>query len=115
MSSRYGRGPWVLRGADLHVAAGEVVWLQGDNGSGKSTLLRVAVGAGRASAGVVRRRGPVGYQPQTGADPPPRVPVRAWLRFATGAREPTAALDLLAALGGPAPADRLAGLSGGSL
>jgi heme exporter protein A len=32
---------WVLRGADLTVAAGESVALMGSNGSGKTTLLRI--------------------------------------------------------------------------
>jgi len=40
IARRFGRR-WVLRGADLHVAAGTVVALTGRNGSGKTTLLRI--------------------------------------------------------------------------
>lgn len=40
VTRRYGRR-WALRGANITVAAGEVVGLEGHNGSGKSTLLRV--------------------------------------------------------------------------
>ncbi|MBL8983910.1 MAG: heme ABC exporter ATP-binding protein CcmA [Gemmatimonadetes bacterium] len=40
VTRRYGRR-WALRGANISVAPGEVVGLEGHNGSGKSTLLRV--------------------------------------------------------------------------
>ena len=49
------RGPWVLDGAALEVAAGDAVQILGTNGSGKSTLLRIAAGLSRASAGSVER------------------------------------------------------------
>lgn len=42
---------WVLRGASISVAAGEVVGLLGANGSGKSTLLRVLATLLRPNAG----------------------------------------------------------------
>lgn len=42
---RYGRRqPWVVRGASLTVAPGEVVGLHGPSGAGKSTLGRVLAG-----------------------------------------------------------------------
>ena len=44
----------VLNGADLTLAAGEIVWLAGPNGSGKTTLLKVAAGLTPPSRGAVR-------------------------------------------------------------
>ncbi|MFJ5995395.1 ATP-binding cassette domain-containing protein [Streptomyces sp. NPDC092370] len=42
---RYGpHGPWVLRAADLTLAPGRLVRVEGANGSGKSTLLRLLAG-----------------------------------------------------------------------
>ncbi|HSK48119.1 MAG TPA: ABC transporter ATP-binding protein [Coriobacteriia bacterium] len=52
----YGRVE-VLRGIDLHVAAGELVALIGANGAGKSTLLKAVVGLIPVSAGTVRLGG----------------------------------------------------------
>jgi branched-chain amino acid transport system ATP-binding protein len=52
----YGHVP-VLRGVDLHVAAGEIVTLVGANGAGKSTLLKTIVGLVHASSGCVRYEG----------------------------------------------------------
>lgn len=49
---RYGRqSPWVLRGLDLDVAAGEVRAVVGGNGSGKSTLLSLVAGVARPQRG----------------------------------------------------------------
>ena len=42
---------WVLRGASITVASGEVVGLLGANGSGKSTLLRIFATLLKPSAG----------------------------------------------------------------
>lgn len=42
---------WVLRGASISVASGEVVGLLGANGSGKSTLLRILATLLRPNAG----------------------------------------------------------------
>lgn len=51
---RYGRRePWVLRGAHLAVAPGEVVGLWGPSGSGKTTLARVLAGLLRPARGAV--------------------------------------------------------------
>ena len=47
----------VLRGVDLHVAAGEVVALVGPNGCGKTTLLRAVSGVLRIERGDVRLAG----------------------------------------------------------
>lgn len=41
----------VLRGLDLHVAAGETIALVGDSGSGKSTIVSLVVGYYRPTAG----------------------------------------------------------------
>jgi len=49
----YGRIP-ILRGVNLHVAAGEIVALLGANGAGKSTTLHTLAGDLRESSGEVR-------------------------------------------------------------
>jgi ATP-binding cassette subfamily B protein len=54
VSFRYGDGPLVLDGLDLHVAAGETVALVGRTGSGKSTLARLLTRFYDVSAGAVR-------------------------------------------------------------
>jgi ABC-type lipoprotein export system ATPase subunit len=46
-----------LQGADLDVAAGEVICVLGPSGAGKSTLLRVIAGLQTPSAGIVRVMG----------------------------------------------------------
>ncbi|MER5454865.1 ABC transporter ATP-binding protein [Micromonospora sp. NPDC002389] len=57
---RFGRRP-VFTGLDLHVAAGERVFLGGPNGSGKTTLLRCLSGTLALSAGQATVAGhPVG-------------------------------------------------------
>ena len=54
----------MLEGTDLAVAPGEAVAVIGENGAGKTTLLRLCAGLLAPDAGVVRRRGRVGYCPQ---------------------------------------------------
>lgn len=62
--------PWhrrtvdVLRGATLHVDAGELVGLVGENGSGKSTLMQIIVGLLARDGGLVDRPPRLGYCPQ---------------------------------------------------
>ena len=53
------RGPAVLRGVDLALAAGERVALMGRNGAGKSTLLRLAAGLAEPTRGRIARAGRV--------------------------------------------------------
>ncbi|MFJ9030962.1 ATP-binding cassette domain-containing protein [Streptomyces sp. NPDC102274] len=66
---RYGfRGPWVVRGVDLDLAARTLVRVEGANGSGKSTLLRLLAGIDRPTEGRLTGR------PRT-ASVPERFPV----------------------------------------
>ena len=59
----------VLSDASFTVAPGDKVGLVGRNGAGKTSLLKVLAGENDAAAGVVLRRGTVGYVPQ---NPRPR-------------------------------------------
>jgi len=51
VSKRYPGGQDALRGVDLHVQPGEMVFLTGHSGAGKSTLLRLIVLLERSSGG----------------------------------------------------------------
>jgi ABC-type multidrug transport system ATPase subunit len=113
----YERGRTVLEGVNLTVAAGDVVVVRGSNGSGKTTLLRLAAGAARARRGVVRRAAPLGYQPQTGDEPPPRMTAADWLAAMSRMRRPrggTQPLAILEALG-VVPGARFGSLSRGTI
>ena len=55
----------VLTGADLDIAAGELVAVVGENGTGKTTLLRILAGDLRPDTGSVVIDGRPGYCPQT--------------------------------------------------
>ncbi len=59
----------VLTDASFTVAAGDKVGLVGRNGAGKTSLLKVHAGADDPAAGLVLRRGTLGYVPQ---NPRPR-------------------------------------------
>ena len=59
----------VLADANFTVSAGDKVGLVGRNGAGKTSLLKVLAGEDDAAAGVVLRRGTLGYVPQ---NPRPR-------------------------------------------
>jgi ABC-type Mn2+/Zn2+ transport system ATPase subunit len=113
----YERGRTVLAGVNLTVSAGDVVVVRGANGSGKTTLLRLAAGAARARRGTVRRAAPVGYQPQTGDEPPPRMTAAEWLGAVGGMRrahDGTQALAILETFG-VAPGVRFSSLSRGTI
>ncbi|HKV88589.1 MAG TPA: ABC-F family ATP-binding cassette domain-containing protein [Candidatus Dormibacteraeota bacterium] len=60
----------VLSDASFNVAPGDKVGLVGRNGAGKTSLLKVLAGEDDAAAGLVMRRGTLGYVPQ---NPRPRV------------------------------------------
>src|SRR6202035_1769997 len=59
----------VLSEASFTVAAGDKVGLVGRNGAGKTSLLKVLAGEDDPAAGLVLRRGTLGYVPQ---NPRPR-------------------------------------------
>src|SRR6202140_3809732 len=59
----------VLSDASFTVAAGDKVGLVGRNGAGKTSLLKVLAGEDDAAAGIVLKRGTLGYVPQ---NPRPR-------------------------------------------
>jgi ATPase subunit of ABC transporter with duplicated ATPase domains len=59
----------VLSDASFTVAAGDKVGLVGRNGAGKTSLLKVLAGEDDPAAGLVMRRGSIGYVPQ---NPRPR-------------------------------------------
>jgi len=114
----YIRGQTVFDGAELSVAAGEVVMVRGPNGSGKTTLLRLAAGVQLPRRGAVHRPARVGYQPQTGEEPPPRMTTSAWLASVTGMRGhqgDLAAHDVLDALGGTDAGQEFGTLSRGTV
>ena len=62
------RGPAILRGIDVAVAAGETVALMGRNGAGKSTLLRLLAGLLEPTRGKVTRAGRVALLLQNPGD-----------------------------------------------
>src|ERR1700687_4694880 len=59
----------VLTDASFTVAAGDKVGLVGRNGAGKTSLLKVLAGEDDPAAGIVLKRGTLGYVPQ---NPRPR-------------------------------------------
>ena len=115
VTSAYRGGPPVLRGVDIGLRSGELATVRGPNGSGKTTLLKVAAGLLRPRSGHLQRDGDVGYVPQTGADPPPRLSASRWFDFACPRGCAPDAVRILDELAGPPPGSPLLHLSGGSL
>ncbi|HET7418961.1 MAG TPA: ABC-F family ATP-binding cassette domain-containing protein [Candidatus Dormibacteraeota bacterium] len=86
----------VLSDASFTVAPGDKVGLVGRNGAGKTSLLKVLAGENDAAAGVVLRRGTLGYVPQ---NPRPRgEAAHPALAHILSGRGLDAAADQLAAL-----------------
>ena len=54
LSFRYGRGPGVLRGAELTLRDGEIGVVLGKNGAGKTTLFKCILGSVRPEGGSIR-------------------------------------------------------------
>jgi ATPase subunit of ABC transporter with duplicated ATPase domains len=86
----------VLSDASFNVATGDKVGLVGRNGAGKTSLLKVLAGEDDPAAGLVLRRGTLGYVPQ---NPRPR-----------GDGSPTALTHILSGRGLDGAAARLAEL-----
>ncbi|HET7489672.1 MAG TPA: ABC-F family ATP-binding cassette domain-containing protein [Acidimicrobiales bacterium] len=75
---RFGDGPWLFRGVELDLGAGDRLGVVGPNGAGKSTLLDVVAGRLAPAAGTVVT-GPtvrIGFYDQAGRDLDPAVRVR---------------------------------------
>src|ERR1700730_17926530 len=83
----------VLADASFTVAAGDKVGLVGRNGAGKTSLLKVLAGEHDPEAGLVLRRGTLGYVPQ---NPRPRAEAAqtALSHILSGRGLDKAALDL---------------------
>src|SRR3982074_1568979 len=64
----------VLSDASFNVAPGDKVGLVGRNGAGKTSLLKVLAGENDPAAGLVLRRGTLGYVPQPPRPRPPTPP-----------------------------------------
>src|SRR5260221_10537564 len=61
VAKTYDDGTEALQPIDLAVSPGELVAVVGPSGCGKSSLLRIAADLEPATAGVVERRGTIGY------------------------------------------------------
>ncbi|QCW49563.1 ATP-binding cassette domain-containing protein [Nocardioides dongxiaopingii] len=98
------RGPWVLSGAGIEVAPGEVVGLRGPSGCGKTTLGAVLGGLVRPGRGSVEVAG-VPVAAGRGARP-----VQVVLQHPERAMNPRWRVRDVLAEAGPAPAPEDAGL-----
>ena len=108
LTAGYGRGPDIIKGFDLDLAAGETVALVGPSGAGKSTVFRCLVGQLKLRSGTLLVRGKA-HRPRLNRPSPfgwvPQVPEHFFIH-PTARQEWGATEDLARVFGLQALADR---------
>jgi ATPase subunit of ABC transporter with duplicated ATPase domains len=74
----------VLKGGGFRLGGGDKIGLVGRNGAGKTSLLKVLAGEAQPAAGVVLRRGSLGYVPQDPRPDPKAIDATALARILSG-------------------------------